>query len=82
MHPHRHEYPDDFAQYFRNRIVTAVNDSRHVALVSYDESKGNQHEVVLTGFADWVRQSGSKLKDDDSVKPAGKLHAFSLQKAV
>jgi len=72
MHPNRHEFPDDFAQYFRNRIVAAIKDPRHAALVSYDQA-------VLTGFADWVRQSGSKLKDDDSVNdPVGKLHPSML----
>ena len=71
MHPHRHDFPDDFVQYFRNKITAALGDSRHIALVSFDETDLQ----LLTGYADWLRQSGSKHEENGggSVNSAGKF---------
>lgn len=61
MHPHRAEYPQDFIDYFRRRAQRSVNDKSHVLLVSFQNDSGTE---IITGFADWVRQSGHASPED------------------
>ena len=51
MHPHRHEYPEDFIQFFERRIWAHWFDSHRTILVSEDPASSK-----VVGVADWERQ--------------------------
>lgn len=51
MHPHRHEYPEDFIKFFERRIWAHWFEYQRAILVSEDPASGK-----VVGVADWERQ--------------------------
>jgi ribosomal protein S18 acetylase RimI-like enzyme len=64
MHPYREEYPDDFANYWRQKFRKAVDDPSHCVLVSTAQDDGRGE--IITGYADWVRQSADGHDDSQT----------------
>jgi hypothetical protein len=51
MHPHRHEYPEDFIGFFERRIWSHWFQYQRTIIVSEDPASGK-----VVGVADWERQ--------------------------
>jgi hypothetical protein len=56
MHPYRHEYPEDFIQFFERRIWVHWFQYQRTILVSEDPVSGK-----VVGVADWERQGKNAL---------------------
>jgi len=54
MHPHRHEYPEDFVNFFERRIWSHWFEYQRTILVSEDPESGK-----VVGVADWERQGNN-----------------------
>lgn len=56
MHPYRHNYPQDFRRYWKEKVIEWYWDYSHQLVVTYTikQTAGGEEEVV-TGVGDWIR---------------------------
>jgi hypothetical protein len=62
MHPHRHEYPEDFVRSFERELRVQWFDPKHVILVAVDPPSGK-----VVGVAKWERQGDGGRKREFSI---------------
>jgi len=57
MHPYRKAFPQDYRQFWRQKVMEWYWDYGHQLLVTYTikQSDDGQAREILTGVADWMR---------------------------
>lgn len=53
MHPHRHQYPQDYHRYWANKVTEWYWDYSHQLVITYTLSSAG--EEIVTGVGDWIR---------------------------
>ena len=56
MHPYRHEYPQDYADFWRRRVWEKYWDYGHKMVVFYLDGEGDAKAGEVVGVADWERR--------------------------